>query len=442
MENRNQESEIELDRIMQKTFEEARKHSVFRRNIARKLYGRLSAEALVLDSDDSEESTARRMVVSEAIGQIIAEMHVDKNREQEMHSEILNAIISYGPIAEFIYDPDVTEIMVNHKDQIFVEKAGKLELTERAFLTTAHLLEVIQRIVRPLGRIVNDKNPMADARLPDGSRVNVIIPPLSVQGPMLTIRKFVTEIISARDLIRIGSISEEMSRFFQIAVVSRRNIMVSGGTGAGKTTLLNVLSSFIPQHERIITIEDAAELKLAQFHIGRLETRPPDINQEGEVGIGDLFRNSLRMRPDRIIVGECRGAESLDMLQAMNSGHDGSLTTAHANSPKDLLSRLETMVSMAGTALPVEAIRRQIASAINLIVHVSRYPDGSRKVAQVVEITGMEGDTITRSEIFRYRQTGKDSTGRVLGAFEPTGIVPKFFEDIREMGFKLPMDIF
>lgn len=432
----------ELDDVMQSTFEAARKQAVLRRNVYSRLYSAVPPAELVLDNDDSKESRDKRIKVSDYIGGILSEMTIEREKEQELHTEILDGVISYGPIAEFIFDPDVTEVMVNKKDQIFVEKRGKIELTNRVFLSTAHLMQVIQQIVGSLGRVINEKYPMADARLPDGSRVNVIIPPLSVQGPMLTIRKFVTEIISARDLIKINSISEEMARFFQIAVVSRRNIMVSGGTGAGKTTLLNVLSSFIPQNERIITIEDAAELKLAQFHIGRLETRPPDINNEGEIGIGDLFRNSLRMRPDRIIVGECRGAEALDMLQAMNSGHDGSLTTAHANSPKDLLSRLETMCSMAGTVLSISAIRRQIAAAIHLIIHVSRFPDGTRKVSQITEITGMEGETVTRSDIFRFRQTGKDSTGMVIGVFEPTGIVPKFFEDIRELGFKLPMDIF
>ena len=283
---------------------------------------------------------------------------------------------------------------------------------------------------------------MVDSRLPDGSRVNVIVPPLAVQGPMLTIRKFVRPIVAAEDLIQLGSMSPNMSRLLQIAVETKRNIVICGGTATGKTTLLNVLSSFIPADERIITIEDAAELQLFQVHVGRLEARPPDINGEGAVTIGDLFRNSLRMRPDRIIVGECRGPEALDMLQAMNSGHDGSITTTHANSTKDALARLETMAMMAGSGLDSRSVRKQIASAVDIIVSLARYADGSRKINMISEMTGMEGETITRLDLFRFRQTGIGEDGKVLGVFEGSGTIPRFYDEVRAQGVTPPMDIF
>lgn len=429
---------VESDRY----FDVDRKTRQLRKEIFDYLYETMPLESLVLEPDDSEKSRKARILVGKQIQGFLQDQRIEPQKHEEIIFSILEGLIAYGPIASFVADPEVTEIMVNKKDQIFIERGGRLEYTTRKFTNTSHLMKVIQRIVYPLGRIINEENPMVDARLPDGSRVNAIIPPLSVQGPMLTVRKFVMEIVSAKNLIELGSISPEIAKFFQVAVLSRRNIMISGGSGAGKTTLLNVLSSFIPREERIITIEDAAELRLSQFHIGRLEARPADLQGRGEVTILDLFRNALRMRPDRIIVGECRGEETLAMLQAMNSGHDGSLTTAHANSPKDLLSRLETMVSMAGTNMPLAAIRRQVSSAIHLIIHVQRYADGSRKVSSVTELTGMEGDTILRSELYKYNQTGIDERGRILGEFRATGLVPKFFEDIRSSGIKLPMDIF
>jgi pilus assembly protein CpaF len=293
-----------------------------------------------------------------------------------------------------------------------------------------------------VGKSVNERHPMADSRLPDGSRVNVIVPPLSVLGPMITIRKFVRPIVSAEDLVQLGSISSNMGRFLEVAVRTKQNIVISGGTATGKTTLLNVLSSFIPAEERIITIEDAAELQLFQTHVGRLEARPPDANGEGAVTIGDLFRNSLRMRPDRIIVGECRGPEALDMLQAMNSGHDGSITTTHANTTKDAMSRLETMAMMAGSGLDSKAIRKQIASAIDVVVSLARYADGTRKVNMISELTGMEGDTITRLDLFRFRQTHVGSDGRVQGVFESNGAIPRFYDEVRAQGVNPPMDIF
>lgn len=423
-------------------YAQARELKLLKKQVYDRLYDELDPNELVLETDDSERSRNQRIAVARHIQRILKEMGISTKDKQKLVAEILDGVISYGPIASFVVDPDITEIMVNKKDQIFIEREGKLEYTNRKFVSTSHLMKIIQRIVYPLGRLINEQNPMVDARLPDGSRVNAIIPPLAVQGPMLTIRKFVTEIVNAQDLVELGSISPEMAKFFQVAVLTRRNIIISGGSGAGKTTLLNVLSSFIPPNERIITIEDAAELRLSQFHIGRLEYRPPDIHGEGEVTIRDLFRNALRMRPDRIIVGECRGAEALDMLQAMNTGHDGSMTTLHANSPKDALSRLETMVAMAGMGIPIGAIRRQIASSIHLIIHVQRYPDGSRKVAKVTEITGIEGEMITRADIFVFKQTGVGEDGMIKGTFESTGIVPKFFEEVRSMGIHLPMDIF
>jgi pilus assembly protein CpaF len=332
--------------------------------------------------------------------------------------------------------------MVNHPDQVYVEKQGKLVVTQTRFLSTAHLMNHIERILVPLGKTANARHPMVDSRLPDGSRVNVIIPPLAVQGPMLTIRKFVRPLVAAEDLIALGSIGQNMSRFLQVAVETKQNIVICGGTATGKTTLLNVMSSFIPPDERIITIEDAAELQIFQPHVGRLEARPADSHGEGTVTIGDLFRNSLRMRPDRIIVGECRGPEALDMLQAMNSGHEGSITTVHANSTKDVLSRLETMAMMAGSGLDTRAIRKQISSAVDIIVSVARYSDGSRKVNMISELTGMEGDTITRLDLFRFRQTSIGDDGRVQGVFEGTGAVPRFYEEVRAKGNNPPMDIF
>lgn len=356
-----------------------------------------------------------------------------------LEKELIQEAVGLGPLEYLIERDDITEIMVNGPDQVFAEKEGVLYRTDTAFADSNQVLSAIERIVAPLGRRIDESSPMVDARLPDGSRVNAIIPPLSLVGPAITIRKFSRRPFEAADLIRFGSVSADIMQFLAVCVAVRKNILISGGTGSGKTTLLNVLSSFLPNRERIVTIEDAAELQLHQEHLVRLESRPPNIEGKGAVTIRDLVRNSLRMRPDRIVVGECRGGEALDMLQAMNTGHDGSLTTIHANSPRDALSRLETLVLMAGFDLPLRAIREQIASAIHIVVQITRERDGSRKIVNVSEITKMEGDVITMQDLFVFRQTGWDSENRITGVFEPTGSIPTFMEEIERA--KLDLDI-
>ncbi|MDF2441491.1 MAG: pilus assembly protein CpaF, partial [Abditibacteriota bacterium] len=353
-----------------------------------------------------------------------------------------NEIIGLGPIEPLLADPEVDEVMINGPLQIYAERKGKLELTPYRFRDNAHVMQVIDRIVAPLGRRVDEKSPMVDARLRDGSRVNAIIPPLALGGPTMTIRKFARDPFTMTDLINFGTLTREAAQFLQACVEAKLNILISGGTGSGKTTTLNVLSSFIPSTERIVTIEDAAELQLRQDHIIRLETRPPNIEGAGEITIRDLVKNSLRMRPDRIVVGECRGAEALDMLQAMNTGHDGSLTTGHSNSPRDMLKRLETMVLMSGFDLPVRAIREQISMAIHVVVHQDRMRDGTRRVSHITEIVGMEGDVITMQDIFKFEQEFIDESGRIHGALQPTGMRPKNDEAILRSGVKLPLDLF
>jgi len=367
---------------------------------------------------------------------------LSRSERSQLLSDVLNEMIGLGPIEPLVADPSVSEIMVNSPTQVYVERNGKLQLSDVKFRDNRHVLNVIEKIVAPLGRRVDEASPMVDARLKDGSRVNAIIPPLALKGPCLTIRKFSADPLSINDLIQFGSLTSEVAQFLQACVQARLNIVVSGGTGSGKTTLLNVLSSFIPDDERIITIEDAAELQLRQDHVVTLEARPPNIEGQGQVTIRDLVRNSLRMRPDRIVVGECRGGEALDMLQAMNTGHDGSLTTAHANSPREMLSRLETMVLMAGMDLPLRAIREQIAAAIDLIVQLSRLRDGSRKVEYVTEVVGMEGDIITLQDLFVFEQTGVNDEGKIQGRLKPTGIRPRCYERIVQSGARLPLDLF
>jgi pilus assembly protein CpaF len=356
--------------------------------------------------------------------------------------EVLDEALGLGPLEDLLADPLVTEIMVNRFDQIYVERAGKLEQTTVKFLANDQLRGVIERIVAPLGRRIDEKVPMVDARLKDGSRVNAIIPPLALKGPALTIRKFAKRTLMVPDLIGYGSLTAQMATFLGAAVEARMNIVISGGTGSGKTTLLNVLASFIPTDERVITIEDAAELQLPQDHVISLESRPANIEGEGAITIRDLVRNALRMRPDRIVVGECRAGEALDMLQAMNTGHDGSLTTLHANTPRDALSRLETLALMAGLDLPSRAIRDQIGSAINLIVQQSRLPDGSRRITHITELCGQEGEVFTTADIFVFRQTGIAPDGKIYGQFIPTGHVPAFIDALSKRGLKVPREIF
>jgi pilus assembly protein CpaF len=370
-----------------------------------------------------------------------SELDLPNPLRERLFRAIINEIVGYGPIEPLLADPSVTEVMVNGPDQVYAERDGKLVPTGIRFEDDDHILRIINRIIRPLGRRVNRKSPAVDARLPDGSRVNAIIPPCAIDGPSITIRKFGEDKLTVQDLIDFGSITSQMAEFLEACVGARLNIIISGGTGSGKTTLLNILSSFISGRERIVTIEDSAELQLHQEHVVRLESQPPDPDGTGEMTIRELVRNSLRMRPDRIVVGEVRGAEALDMLQAMNTGHDGSLTTVHANSPRDSIARLETLVMMAGMDLPVKAIRGQIASAVNLIVQVRRLHDGSRKVVKITEVQGMEADVVVLSDIFSFKERGIEDE-RVVGDLEPTGIRPKFASRLESSGYKLRADIF
>lgn len=368
--------------------------------------------------------------------------NLPRSERTRLVREIYDNVVGLGPLEPLLEDSDITEIMVNNARQVYVERRGKLELSKSTFRDDAHVMQVINRIVSSVGRRVDEASPMVDARLADGSRFNAIIPPLALNGPTMTIRKFSKKPFTVSDLVRFSSVSPKMMSFLDACVKGKMNIIVSGGTGSGKTTLLNVLSGYIPNDERIVTIEDAAELQLRQDHVVTLESRPPNLEGAGQVTIRDLVRNSLRMRPDRIIVGEVRSAETLDMLQAMNTGHDGSLTTAHANSPRELMSRLETMVLMAGMDLPVRAIREQISAAINIVVHQSRLKDGSRKVVNISEIVGMEGDTITLQDIYVYRSEGLDAGGKLSGSFYATGVRPTFLDKLSAVGILVRDDWF
>jgi pilus assembly protein CpaF len=360
------------------------------------------------------------------------------NERERLISEIQDEVMGLGPLEPFLQDPSVSDVLANTYRQIYVERFGKLEPTEARFKDDAHLRKIIDKIVSSVGRRIDESSPMVDARLSDGSRVNAIIPPLAIDGPMLSIRRFATDPLEADDLISLGTLTPEVGELLRGVVRSKLNVLISGGTGSGKTTLLNVLSRFIPEEERIVTIEDSAELQLKQEHVVRLETRPPNIEDKGEITQRDLVRNSLRMRPDRIIVGEVRGQEAFDMLQAMNTGHEGSLTTVHANSPRDALLRVESMVAMTGLDIPSDYVRRYISSALNVLIHLARLPDGSRKVVGLQEITGMEGTIITLQEIFSFQQTGLDDQGKVKGIFRTHGVRPKFVDRFRAFDIEIP----
>ena len=404
------------------------------------LFGKL--EAKTFDASLSE-SALKKAVVAE-LERVLDESatplsHAEKERIAE---EISIDILGYGPIQRYLEDDDITEIMVNGTDPIFVERAGRIHKTGARFASDAHLRQVIERIVAKVGRRVDESSPMVDARLPDGSRVNAIVPPLAVDGPALTIRKFAADPYRIEHLIEFGTVTPDMASVLRACVQGKLNLLITGGTGTGKTTLLNVMSSFIPGNERVVTIEDAVELQLLQEHVVRLESRPPNVEGRGSVSIRDLVRNALRMRPDRIIVGEVRGPEALDMMQAMNTGHEGSMSTVHANTPRDALSRLETMILMSGLEIPVTAIREYISSALSLIVHLGRLSDGTRKITRVAEVVGMEGDVITMQDIFQFHQKGVEEGGKVVGQVTATGIRPKFAEKLLAQGLQLPPGLF
>ena len=361
---------------------------------------------------------------------------------ERLVNDVKHELFGLGPLETLLADPTISDILVNAHGKIYIERRGKLEVTSVAFKDDEHLMRVIERIVTSVGRRIDESSPMVDARLKDGSRVNAIIPPLSIDGPVLSIRRFGAEPLRMHMLIEHKALTKDIADMLQMCVSARLNVLISGGTGAGKTTLLNALSAYIPEDERIVTIEDSAELQLQQPHVVRLETRPPNIEGRGEVTQRDLVRNSLRMRPDRIVIGEVRGGEAIDMLQAMNTGHDGSLTTIHANTPRDALARLETMIQMTGMRLSDRAMRQQVASAIDLVVQVARLSDGTRRLTSISEITGMEGETITMQEIFLFERTGVDSSGQVIGRFKPTGIRPRFAERLKACGLQLPRVFF
>ena len=388
------------------------------------------------DKEDQEQ----RMLVSKLIQEQLrislnrSRQHLSAADKQRIHDQVMDEVFGYGPINKLLEDPDVTEVMVNGADQVFVEIGGKLQVTQVKFRDDRHVYHTIDKIIAPLGRRVDESSPLVDARLPDGSRVNIIIPPLALTGPTITIRKFATDPFTLDDLITFGTLSLEMASFLKSCVRGRLNIIISGGTGSGKTTFLNVLSGFIPHDERIVTIEDAAELQLQQEHVVSLESRPANIEGKGQITIRQLVVNSLRMRPDRIIVGEVRSDETMDMLQALNTGHDGSITTIHANSPRDSLARMETLVHMSGIELPSRAIREQISSAIQLVIQIARFPDGSRKVSKVSEVTGMEGETIAMQDIYLFQQEGFDLKNRVVGRHTATGVVPTFLDRLKSYG--------
>jgi len=408
-------------------------------NVHRRLLNRLNLEALAQADRARAESEIRTLV-----GELLAEEGAPLSLSERdlLFGELVDEVFGLGPLEPLLRDPSVSDILVNTHKHVFVERGGRLERVQTSFQDDRHLLRVIDRIVSGVGRRIDDSSPMVDARLTDGSRVNAIVPPLAVDGPLLSIRRFPAERLKAQDLVTLKALTQPMLDFLSHCVRARLNALISGGTGAGKTTLLNVLSNYIAEHERIVTIEDAAELQLQQEHVARLETRPPNVEGKGAVKQRQLVINALRMRPDRIVVGEVRGEEALDMLQAMNTGHDGSLTTVHANTPRDALSRIETMIAMGATNLPERAMRQQIASAIQIVVQQTRLADGTRKVTSISEITGMEGDIITMQEIFTFEKLGMTQDGKVVGRFRATGVRPKVCERLKAAGIHLPADMF
>jgi pilus assembly protein CpaF len=408
-------------------------------NVHRKLLNRLNLEALA-QADRSRAESEIRSLLSELLSE--ENVPLSLGEREMLFVELLDDVFGLGPIEPLLRDPSISDILVNTHKDVFVERGGQLERVTATFQDDKHLMRVIDRIVSAVGRRVDDSSPMVDARLPDGSRVNAIIPPLAVDGPLLSIRRFPAERLKADDLVNLRAMTRPMLEFLSHCVRARLNCLISGGTGAGKTTLLNILSGFISERERIVTIEDAAELQLHQDHVARLETRPPNVEGKGAIRQRQLLINSLRMRPDRIVVGEVRGEEALDMLQAMNTGHDGSLTTVHANTPRDALSRIETMIAMGATNLPERAMRQQISSAIQIVVQQTRLSDGTRKITSISEITGMEGDIITMQEIFVFEKVGVTQDGKVIGRFRATGVRPKCCERLRASGIHLPADMF
>ena len=415
------------------------RYQVIKKQLHRELISKLDLAQLEGLSEQERrgqvESLARRMLVE-------AEIRLTRGDEERLITELLHDTFDLGPITPLLLDEEISDILVNTHRQVYVERLGKLELTNIGFRDEAHLRHIIDRIISRVGRRIDESVPLVDARLPDGSRVNAIIPPAALDGPILSIRRFRRRALSIDDLLQLGSATPEIAQLLTGSARARLNMLITGGTGSGKTTLLNIISRYIPNEERIVTIEDSAELMLQQPHIVRLETRPPNIEGRGQITQRDLVRNALRMRPDRIVVGEVRGDEVLDMLQAMNTGHDGSMTTIHSNGPRDALHRMENLVLMAGHSLPDKAIREQIASAIELIVHVSRMSDGRRRIMSVQELLGMEGTVVTMQEIFRYVPTGRDADGNVLGHFEATGMVPRVADRIRLSGVDLPNELF
>lgn len=411
----------------------------WKQRILQRLLSMLDLAAIATVDDKQARAQIRelanRLIVDESVPLSLAQ-------RQMIVRQIEDEVMGLGPLEPLLADPTISDILVNGTQQVYVERGGKLERTVVRFHDDAHLMNIIDRIVSAVGRRIDESQPMVDARLKDGSRVNVIIPPLAIDGPVLSIRRFAVEALTPADLVRFGTLSESLVELLRAVVKARLNVVISGGTGSGKTTLLNVMSGFIPENERIVTIEDSAELQLRQPHVVRLETRQANIEGRGQVTQRDLVRNSLRMRPDRIVVGEVRGAEALDMLQAMNTGHDGSLTTVHANSARDALSRIETMVAMTGMQFPIHALRAQIASAIHVVIQTERHEDGRRRLTSLQEINGMEGDTITMSEIFTFTRRGLDASGNVQGELGPTGIVPGFHQRMKQRGVALPIETF